>query len=228
MIKDMKLNLVCDQRGKITTGIKSTSSGGKEIPKAVDYFVIDKFPEIIQEYGQKPNKLIIAFPTNDINSLFDCNYVAYGNETKLRQCDGETCIHRIDENIDGEQYKAGQETKCICKELAENHKKRCRYVMYLKAWILKKNGSLLSPNIYLFTSGSKNTGDNIYSELEKVRFLNNEILQHIPFGLSVKMISGKEDAKKTFPIWTLQAIPRTQLGGEVQFQLPEHKARTEQ
>jgi hypothetical protein len=218
MIKNLAIRLNCDKRGKITSGVKTD----KGFPKSVDYFVVEDFPEIIAEYGNQPKKLLIAFPLNDILSLFDCNYVLYGgNQTKIRQCDGENCIHRIDEEINGKKYKAGEETKCVCDELADDDKRKCRSVMYLKAWILKKNGLLLSPNVYLFQSGSENTASNIYSELEKVRFLNSEVLQHIPFGLSINMVSSKEEAKKKFPIWSLQAIPKNQLGTEIQYMLPD-------
>lgn len=149
MIKNLQIRLVCDKRGKITSGIK-TNEG---YPKAVEYFVIEDFPEIEAEYGKQPKKLLVAFPINDIHSLFDCNYVLYSkNQTKIRQCDGENCIHRIDEEINGVKYLAGEESKCICDEI-EDDKKRCRCVMYLKCWILRKNGQLLSPNIYLFQSG---------------------------------------------------------------------------
>jgi hypothetical protein len=218
MIKNLSIRLNCDKRGKITSGIKTD----KGFPKSVDYFDVSDFPEIIAEYGAQPKKILIAFPVNDIASLFDCNYVLYGNQTKIRQCDGEVCIHRIDEEINSIKYKAGEESKCLCDEI-EDDKKRCRCAMYLKCWILKKDGTLLSPNIYLFHSGSENSAANINSELQKVRFLNSEILQNIPFGLSVEMISSKEEAKKKFPIWSLQAIPRTQLGANVEYLLPEKK-----
>lgn len=223
MIKNLQIRLNCDKRGKITSGLKTE----KGFPKAVDYFVCDEFPEIIQEYGKQPKKIIIAFPVNDINSLFDCNYVLYGgNQTKIRQCDGENCIHRIDEELNGIKYRGGEESKCVCDDL-DDDKKRCHAIMYLKAWILKKDGGLLSPSVYLFQSGSENSAANIFGELEKVRFLNSEILQHIPFGLSVDMVSSRDEAKKRFPIWSLQAIPRNQLGGKIEFQLPSRKEATE-
>jgi hypothetical protein len=217
MIK-LAVRLNCDKRAKITSGMKTE----KGYPKALDYFEISEFPEIIAEYGTQPKKLLIAFPVNDIASLFDCNYVLYGGQTKIRQCDGEACIHRIDEEINSVKYKAGEESKCLCDEI-EDDKKRCKCAMYLKCWILKKDGILLSPNIYLFYSGSENTASNIHSELQKVCFLNAGILQHVPFGLSVEMISSREEAKKKFPIWSLQAIPRTQLGANVEYLLPGRK-----
>lgn len=224
MIKNLQIRLNCDKRGRITSGIKTD----KGYPKAVDYFVVEDFPEIVAEYGNQPKKLIIAFPVNDIISLFDCNYVLYGNQTKIRQCDGERCVHRIDEEINGIKYKAGEESECICEKLEDDDKRRCKAIMYLKAWILRKDGSLLSPNIYLFQSGSENSASNIYSELEKVRFLNSEILQHIPFGLSVEMMGSKDEAKKKFPIWNLQAIPRYQLGATKHYELPERTNKQNQ
>jgi len=203
MIVDIKTRINCDSRGKITTGKKSD----KGYPQSTDYFVIDEFPELQVAYGLQPKKLVLFFPSDNIIDFFDCNYVAYGNETKIRQCNGETCLHRIDENINGIQYKAGQETDCICANMEHNDKKRCRYVAYFKAWVADpKLGKVDNPLCYLFQTTSKNSGDTIFSELEKIKALNNGVLRNVPFGLSVEMVSGREQAKMKFPIWHLQAI----------------------
>jgi len=42
------------------------------------------------------------------------------------------------------------------------------------------------------------------------------------------MISSKDEAKKKFPIWTLQAIPRNQLGSNIEYLLPEKKKEISQ
>lgn len=202
MIKNIKYRINCDERGKITTGEKSE----KGFPKTLDYFDISDFPELANSYGNKPTKLIIYFPTDNIEDFFDCNYVRYGsNNSKIRQCDGEECIHRIREEFNGKVYNPGDITKCICQEIEEE--KRCQYSMYMKAWIVDPLvGKVNNPLCYLFHTGSKNSGDNILSELEKIKILNMGVLRGVPFALTVKMAEKKDNAMKKFPIWNLQAV----------------------
>lgn len=202
-----KINV--DKRGKITTGIKALSEKtGKEYPKAVDYFNIEDFPELQKSYGEKPNKLVLFFPDNEIESFFSADYVLYGgNQTLIRKCDGNECIHRIDEEVAGIKYSAGEISECVCQNLAEDDKKRCKVAMYLKAFIADRNtGKIENPLCYLFYSGSRNTAENLYSELIKIRNLLGGKLVGIPFGLQVDMVSGRTDAKQKFPIWSLRAL----------------------
>jgi hypothetical protein len=205
MIKNIKLKVSADPRGKIKSGMKNE----KGLPQSLDYFNISKFPELLSAYGLKPSVLILFFPTNNIADFFDCNYILYGKDTKLRSCDGDRCIHRIDEEVGGEKYLAGQESECSCAKhkLPEKDKKRCHYNAYFKAYVaIPQTGKVDSPMCYLFETGSHNSGENVLSELEKIRVLNNGTLIGIPFALSVKMVSGKETAKTKFPIWTLTPI----------------------
>ena len=211
MIKDLKSKIPVKD-GNITSGIKAVSEKtGKEYPKSVDYFVIDDFPELIKSYGLKPNKLVLFFPSNNIEDFLDINYVLYGgNQQLIRKCDGESCYHRIDNEIEGvASFKAGSTTPCICKEydLAQDHKKHCRSFFWMKAFVGDmKLGKVESPMCYLFKSGSKNSAENIISELEKVKSITGGNLLFIPFGLSVEMVSGSQDAKSKFPIWKLQGL----------------------
>lgn len=139
---DLKKRVGVDQRGKITTGIKKTNDAGVEYPTATDYFVIDEFPELKAIYGEKPNRLMIVFPKNQVDTFFTADNVLYGsNHQQLRKCNGgDECIHKINEEIDlvgkyddtgqadedgnpliietapyKEKYEAGEITQCICK-----------------------------------------------------------------------------------------------------------------
>lgn len=212
MIKDLNFRIPCNSNGSITSGIKAVSSKtGKEYPKAVDYFVIKDFPELIASYGEKPKKLVVFFPTNNPADFLDINYVLYGGKQQLiRKCNGENCFHRIENEIDGGiKFKAGQTTPCICKEyeIPDDNKKHCRSFFWMKAFIGDiKLGKVDSPTCYLFKSGSKNSAENIISELKKIMSLTNNNLIGIPFGLSIDMVSSSQDAKRTFPIWKLQVL----------------------
>ena len=203
MIKNMRYRVAVDSRGKITSGKKSE----KGYPQSLDHFNVSEFPELIKGYGERPQKLVVFFPSDTITDFFDCNYVLYGKDTKIRSCDGEEAIHRIKEDIGGKHYEAGECSECICKNLDPDDKKRCKYSMYLKAFIADpKLRKVNNPLCYLFYTGSKNSGDNIYSEIEKIQALNMGVLRGVPFILEVEMVGGKEDAKQKFPIWKIHAV----------------------
>lgn len=205
-----KINV--DKRGKITTGIKAISERTKkEYPKATDYFVITDFPELMRSYGDKPTKLVLFFPDDEkgeIEAFFNVDYVLYGgNQTLIRKCDGNECLHRIDEEVAGQKYVAGEIGECVCTNLPEDDKKRCKIACYVKAYIAdKQTGEVNNTSCYLFYTGSRNSAENLYSEIKKIRNLLGGCLKGIPFGLSVEMVSGKTDAKQKFPIWNLKAL----------------------
>lgn len=216
MIKDMRRRITVDIRGKITTGCKSPEG----YPQSLDYFDISDFPELRTAYGDKPDKLIVIPPSDRIEDFYDCNYVKWGKgpsgPVKIRQCDSEECCHRIEETIEGRKYEAGEISECTCQsqpeEILENGKmkpnpKRCHYDMSFKAFIAMPDTKMVeNPACYLFETRSKNSGDALYSELDKIRALNMGVLRGIPFVLSVRMVGGRDDAKLKFPIWNMQAM----------------------
>lgn len=223
-----------DKRGKITTGIKKTNSQGVEYPSTTDYFVIDEFPELKAIYGEKPKKLMLVFPQNEIASFLQIDKVLYGsNNAMIRKCDEIECIHRIDEELDhvgiidadgslqeAEPYKkkyvAGEISECCCKTMPSTvmkngkevkNPKLCNCAMYMKAHIVDyKVKKIVSPTCYLFYSGSINTAANIYSELDKIKTITNGRLANIPFGLTIDMVGGRDDAKRKYPIWNIQVL----------------------
>lgn len=212
MIKHIRTRITIDPRGKIKTGRMATN-GEKSYPQSLDHFNIEKFPELQDAYGNEPKSLILYFPSDEILDFFDCNFELYkgGSKTKagtkIRQCDGDTCIHRMTEHIGGNEYGAGEESPCVCQALPEDSKERCKYVAYLKAWIaLPQTMKVENHLCYRLETHSQNSGDAIYSELSKIKILNNGALRGVPFALSVDMIGKKDDVKRVFPIWTLRAI----------------------
>lgn len=236
MLKSLKANRInVDNRGKITTGIKTKNASGVEYPKATEYFVIDSFPELVEVYGDKPKKLVIVFPTNDPIDFFDVNMVLYGkNNAMIRKCDGVECVHRIDEELDLQakfvdeetieqidvhkrKYAAGEISECCCKLMPQTiagsgdkekkNPKLCNCAMYLKAFIVDyKIQRIIKPLCYLFYSGSENTAANIYSELEKVKTITAGRLAGLPFGIRVDMVAGRTNAKVKYPIWNLEIL----------------------
>lgn len=217
MIKNIRIRLTVDQRGKIKTGEKSE----KGLPRSLDHFNVTPFPELEQLYGKKPTELILFMPSDNIEEIFDYNMVVWGggqtNPTKKRTCDTEVCLHRIDYEIKSikQKFTAGEETECICKKYELKGEDACRCDAHLKAFVANpKTGKITHFVPYLFETHSRNTGDAIYSELDKVRVLTQMLegkprLTGIPFRMSVRMVKGVGNNR--FPIWTLAVISGSQL-----------------
>lgn len=190
-----KIRIATDVRKKISIGYKTE----KGLPKAVDHFVTANpesgevyYPEIEALYGSNPNKLFIAFPSNNIQDFYNDNYNLWqGNQTKRRTCDGVNCLHVVDETIEDIPYKAGTDSECVCKSHSlfetddkELKKIKCKLDIYMTAYILHpKTLRPISPIAYLFTNHSINSANNIYTELSRYsKFVG------YPFVLSTKKI----------------------------------------
>lgn len=210
MIKNIQLRVSADPRGKIKSGMKNA----KGLPQSLDYFNVSKFPELEIAYGLKPAMLIVFFPTDNITDFFDTNYDRWGRAkgkdkegVLIRRCNGEVCVHRIDETIDGTKYAAGEESECVCRKHSDKMKQdeKCRWITSFSAYIATpQTGKINSPMCYRFES-SENSGKNILSQLEQFKVVNNGSLLGVPFALSVKMVSGKK-AKEKFPVWNIIPI----------------------
>jgi len=209
VIKNPKVRITFDGRGNISSGEKT--EGG--LPRSLDHFNVSHFEELVKAYGEKPTALILYVPSDEITDFFDHNYIRWigadkGKPTKVRQCDGEECFHRLEETIEAHHYVAGEVTPCVCKELdiPDGHKMKCRYSCYFSAWVANPStGRVENPACYRFVTGSHNSGEAILSELEKIRSLNQGVIRNIPFRLSVRMVSGEKPSQR-FPIWSLQAM----------------------
>ena len=208
---------------KIKSGMKVWSEAAKrDIPKSLDYFNIARAPELQKMYGEKPNALLISMPSDDLHQCFTDNYVLYGvskagNASKIRECNGLECTHRIAENIGGVQYGEGEQGECICvlhglndSEDKEVRKKACKVLMNLRAFVLNpQTEKIESTTPYLFESGSINSANAIVTALEAMQSLTTILtrgtarLQHIPFWIRVKMVPSKTDPKAKFPIWEM-------------------------
>ncbi len=208
MIVTRRTNIACDPRGKIKTGAKRESG----LPMALDHFNITPFPELVEWYGSAPKNLLIYFPSDNIPDFFEDQFALYGGKAgkdaiKVRSCNGEECIHRIEEEVGGTRYGKGQETPCICKDLDPKDKKRCKYACYLRAFVANpQTGKVDNPMCYLFETHSENSGAAVHSEIDKMHVLTHGHVAMIPFMLSVKMVGGKMDAQQKFPIWSLAVV----------------------
>ncbi len=92
------------RQGMLRLGIKKKTTGGKEYPSEVDYFIldpetpdevekqrlIDKFHEV---FGDKPKAIAISLPASAIDEVFPQHYKRYGKNTSLKCIgDGQTAV----------------------------------------------------------------------------------------------------------------------------------------
>lgn len=216
-----KMKIQSDQRGKISSGKKNPVNG---LPMKLDYFDVSDFAELTQVYGDKPKQLIVVLPSDNPADFLQDSYTLYGGKpgkdaTKIRTCDGNNCVHRIDENVGGESFKAGEISDCVCKVLGlfdtedkELKKKACRYRAYFKAFVADKSGRVITPMPISFETGSINSGSNIGSTVAQMQFITSSMtggksmIAFLPFIITVKMVSSSKKANLTFPIWHLYPV----------------------
>jgi hypothetical protein len=78
--------------GKIKTGIKAMSAGGKEYPKAIDYFrptgnFANQFTAL---FGEKPQSLQVAFISDNISEVCNEQFESWDKGKRYGWGDGET------------------------------------------------------------------------------------------------------------------------------------------
>lgn len=195
--RDIRPRITRDLRGKIKSGFKND----RGLPQSLDHFNITAFPELQDIYGSKPDKLILFFPSNQIEAFYSTEYNLWGggqngNGIKLRTCDA----------VDATDHRTGETRECFCEQLPQ--KQRCKCYTSLKAYISNFDGVIVSPICYQFETHSRNSSDHLYSELDKVSKLTGGRLLGVPFIISVKMHEVLVDGeKKKFPIWNLSTLP---------------------
>lgn len=208
MRKDIKMRISCDMRGKITTGKKSE----KGFPMSLDYFDIGEFPELRAAYGEKPAKLVIIFPSNNIDDFVFTEYSQWGGKgssaVKKRNCDGETCMFNAAGKVNGNAIDAGASCPCVCKAYKLTGEDACKCYTSMKAFIVNPQTGKIENHIpYKFENHSVNSSDNVLTEIFKIAQITSGRLMGVPFLLSVTMKETlKAGEKRKFPIWNIQAV----------------------
>ena len=83
------------RRGKIRLGIKAKNAKGVEYPKEVEYFVLptDKLnEELKQKYGDKPTRLPVMLPKEDLRDVFPHARKLYAGKVLRCKGNGEQAI----------------------------------------------------------------------------------------------------------------------------------------
>jgi len=211
MIADLQFKIQYDRRGKISAG-RLTDEGAMQ---KLDYFDVSDFPELVEMYGDKPKALTVFLPTNNPLDFLGYRWERWasraGKSVMVRFCDRESCVHRVQEVVKDKTYVAGQETPCICKDLNENVKeekdKMCKRHCWLKAYVVHPESYAHRNSLaYWFDNHSKNSAENVLSEIYKTLARNYGILQNVPFEISVVVVQDQLDAKKNFPVWNMRAL----------------------
>lgn len=231
--RNRNIRITVDPRGKIKTGYK----GADGLPKKLDHFLMKHpvsgevlFPELIEAYGEKPTKIMICFPSDNLEDVFNDDYNLWTKtETKRRSCNGELCTHVLDEVIQGKKYSAGSQSECVCEkhglfdtEDKDLKKIVCKCDMYLKAYIFNPHTKkVLNPLPYLFSCHSTNSADNIHSMLARINKLKG-----IPFEVFLKKVTKNN---RSFVIWNIVPVIITENLLEYRMDgLPEHREEVRQ
>ena len=167
--------------GKIKVGEK-VSKNGVEYPQAVDYFICP--PEVMQIYGEKPKKLEVLLPSEEIDITFPHWYKLYGKQRGLIcKGDGETGIWK---NEDGTKV----ERTCPCSHYDKGY---CKMIGTLN-FILSKIERM---GVYQIVTSSFHSIINILDYLELMKATVGKI-SFIPLALEVRMeefhpmVNGKQ------------------------------------
>jgi|GEM_PF-1618464 len=165
-VKNISDKRYMPRKGKIRLGVKVKNQNGKEYPKETDYFVCP--PEVTDVFGDKPKKLEIMLPLNDISKIFPQAYKWYGGAKGVK-CKGNG--ERAWRKMDNGEIK---EIPCPCEKLDN---KQCSLRGNLMFIINRVNMGFiyqLDTGSYHSTvsinSGIKHVGDYIQSITGENRF----------------------------------------------------------
>lgn len=140
--------------GKIALGVKKKSSGGKDYPAEVDYFVCpDKVKAV---FGETPKELRIMFPVNNAEIFFAQWYKCYGASALKCKGDGEKAF-TWDEEAGGMK-----EIPCPCPKLESGE---CKQIGILQFLIPEVAGA----GVWQITTSSKNSIIDLNSSIDFVR-----------------------------------------------------------
>jgi hypothetical protein len=162
--------------GKVRLGIKKMSKKNKPYPAEVDYFVCP--PEVQKVYGDKPTKLDVMVPVEEIAAIMPTAYKSYKKSGLYCIGDGETAVRRNDKG-------AMVERECPC-ELLTQDRPDCKRTAVLNVILPKVNLG----GVYQIVTGSWNSIVDCQSGLDYVRAMIGRVswvpmhLERVPIETS--------------------------------------------
>ncbi|MEI6851188.1 MAG: hypothetical protein WCL06_00035 [Bacteroidota bacterium] len=187
-----------DKTGQISTG----RLGENGQPESLDYFNITKFPAIMEEYGNKPDTLWIAFPSDNPEDFMTYRCVQWGkNKQTKRVCDRKNFFVRFDQfagvdtvNNQNRFHKVGENYPCQFPNC------KCTVDFNFIAFVLHPmTGKAMNWTPIKFHSTSWEAGRRFLTELG----LRQGLIKWHPFKLWVEM---HKNGLKRFPVWYLEAL----------------------
>ncbi len=178
--------------GVIRLGVKTKSAKGTEYPKAVDYFVCPD--EVKKVYGEKPRKLDIVLPLENIDDVFPQFYKRYGHSIGLK-CKGDGEIA----NQINEKTGEFEEVECLGQKCPFYQAKKCKEVATLN-FILPK---VQLDGIYQLHTSSYHSIVKINSSLDYIKAMFGKISM-IPLKLIVEGTEAHPDKKMRKIVYTLR------------------------
>lgn len=183
--------------GIIRLGTKQTNAQGKTFPVETSYFVLP--PELQKLYGDRPTKLEVLFPSDDINAVLDASYIRYDGKLLALKCDGEqfVSIPKTGGEITGRCKKPpvgpdGQRKPCECGAKAVGRLN----VVLVEAPI----------GIYQVVLGGESRLEDLYSELEIYKRTFGRLtgilftIERVPTEVQVKKEDGSRLARTGHPV----------------------------
>jgi len=195
MIKGLSDRLRLPRRGKIRLGEKVVSEKtGKEFPKALDYFVCPD--EVKKVYGEKPRKLDIMLPMENVEHFFPQYYKRYGSSKGLVcKGDGEVAVEMDEDGM--------REIECPGKDCPYYQKGECKQIGNLQVILPKIKGL----GVYQIDTSSYNSIVNLNSGIEMIRGMLGRV-SWVPLILEVQMqeahplVNGKK-IKTIIPVMSI-------------------------
>lgn len=183
--------------GIIRLGTKQTNAQGKTFPVETSYFVLP--PELQKHYGERPIKLEVLFPSDDIHGVLDASYVRYDGKLLGLKCDGErfVSIPKTGGEVTGRCKKPpvgpdGQRKPCECGAKAVGRLN----VVLVEAPI----------GVYQVVLGGETRLEDLYSELEIYKRTFGRLtgilftIERVPTEVQVKKEDGSRLARTGYPV----------------------------
>jgi hypothetical protein len=196
----MMMSVQLKAGGRIRLGEKRVKEG-REYPVALEYFNLVDVPEVVKGYGKKPTSLVIEFPVNNVEKIWDVWYkFFFGDNFVACRGDGETAKRY------NSKTKRFEDVECPGRDECSFFKQsRCQQVGRLRFCLPDVDNNL----VYEVQTSSFNSIKNLTSALNVVleKTDGNIAGIHLILSLVKKEIVYKEkDGKfhdKTIHILTL-------------------------
>lgn len=178
--------------GHLRLGIKKKTDRGAEYPSKTDYIVFDPFDPALKEvwnarYGERPNKIVVAIPSNDLDRVFDLWYRCYGSSGLACKGNGETAVRVCQ---DGQWLDCDCPGPDKCKFAWEHGPKKngeitqtgCKRVGRLQVFLPE----MPTLEVFELSTTSSNSCLNIQSALADLSAIKNGQIAGVPLGLHLR------------------------------------------